>query len=95
MKFIPSRELRLRPGKVWKDLRAEGELVVTRNGQPVALMLPVNGEDLEDRLRAVRAGELREAVDRVRQEAAAKRLDRMSSREVDDLVRRARRGSRR
>ncbi len=38
MKFLPSRELRLRPGRVWKDLKKAREMVVTANGRPVALL---------------------------------------------------------
>ena len=47
MKFITVRDLRTKPGKVWKDLDIEKELVLTNNGKPIALMLPVNEGNLE------------------------------------------------
>ncbi len=55
MKFIPSRDLRIRPGQVWKQLREEGELIITYHGKPVALMVPVTEDNLEETLRYMRS----------------------------------------
>lgn len=90
MKFIPSRELRLRPGKVWKDLKAEGELVVTSNGQPVALMLPVSGRDLEEQLRAARRARFADAVDRIRRDSQRRGV-KLSMAEIDEEIASSRR----
>ena len=90
MKFIPSRELRLRPGQVWRDLKKEGELVVTSHGQPVALMLPVNGKDLETKLGAVRAAELRDAIRALQQDSVRKGLDKLTMEEIDEIIRQVR-----
>jgi prevent-host-death family protein len=47
MKIIPSRELRLNPGKVWKQMNREEPLVITSNGKPVALLCSTDSESLE------------------------------------------------
>ena len=91
MKFIPSRELRNCPGKVWKDLKREGELVVTSNGQPVALMLPVSGDDLEEGIRIIRSARLRKTIRAIQRESVEKGTDKMTMAEIDEEVRQARR----
>lgn len=90
MKFIPSRDLRIQPGQVWKDLAKEGELVVTRHGQPVALMLPVSGEDLDRKLRMIRGAELWETVRQIQRESVVRGTDGMTREEIDQEIRRAR-----
>ena len=95
MRFVPSRDFRVRPGQVWRDLKREGELVVTSNGQPVALMVPVNGENLEEKLKVIRAAELQETVRKIQAESARKGTDKLTMAEIDEVIRRARRERRR
>ena len=91
MKFIPSRELRVHPGKVWQVLKKERELIVTSNGQPVAMMLPVTGDDFEQTLLSVRRARAAEAVKRIQQRSIEKGLDKMSMAEIDEEIRKSRR----
>ena len=94
MKFIPSRDLRIQPGQVWKDLAKEGELVVTRHGQPVALMLPVSGEDLDRKLRMIRGAESSETARQIQRDSVARGTDGMTTDEIDQEIRRARQEAR-
>lgn len=94
MKFIPSRELRNRPGEVWKKLRTENELVVTSRGLPVAVMVPP-GQDLEETVRELRRARATMALRRIRQQAAEKGLDKLTMPEIDEIIRRARKARRR
>ena len=48
MKFVPMRDFRIRPGRVLKDLVAEGRLIVTSRGQPVGMMTAMTGATLEE-----------------------------------------------
>jgi PHD/YefM family antitoxin component YafN of YafNO toxin-antitoxin module len=89
MKFIPSRDLRIRPGKVWKDLKVERELVVTSRGQPVAVMVSADGGNLEETLRSIRRARAMEAL-----RAIHKRWDErgrhLTMEEIDEIIRQTR-----
>ena len=95
MKFIPSRDFRVRPGQVWRNLKEEGELVVTSNGQPVALMVPVDGENLEEKLKIIRAAELQTIVRKIQADSVKKGTDKLTMAQIDEVIRRARRERRR
>jgi len=90
MKFIPSRDLRIRPGKVWKDLKVERELVVTSRGQPVAVMVSADGGNLEETLRSIRRARAAEAISAIQARSAKLGLDRMTMDEIDQIIRRTR-----
>ena len=50
MKFIPSRDLRLKTASVLNELKKEGEIIINSNGKPSSLMLPVDETNLEQTL---------------------------------------------
>lgn len=52
------RELGAESGKVWNRIAAGGEIVVTRNGKPFALLLHTEPAAVEAALRAHRAARL-------------------------------------
>lgn len=52
--MISVRALREQLGEVWEILESSGEVVVTSNGKPIALITPTSEGSLEDDLRAVR-----------------------------------------
>ena len=83
MKFIPSRDLRVRPGEVWKDLAKEKEIVVTSHGQPVAVIVPVTSESLEEKLRALRQAEFQQTLSRIQRESVRKGTDKITMAEID------------
>lgn len=93
MQFISVRELRLNPGDIWKNLGKEGELILTSRGTPIALLTSVNTQNLEDTLSALRRVKAQIAVSRMREEAARKGLDRLTTKEIQadiDAIRRKR-----
>ena len=90
MKFIPSRDLRIRPGEVWKRLRAERELVITSNGRPVAVMIPVRDDNLAQTIQTMRRARLQETIRQMQRESVRKGLDRLTMAEIDEEIRRAR-----
>ena len=92
MKFIPSRDFRLRPGEVWADLARERELVVTSHGRPVAILMPVTGENLESKLRMIRSAQLQETIRRMQRRSVAKGRDRITMKEIDAEIAKARKG---
>ena len=72
MKFIPSRDLRLRTAKVFEDLKKEGEIVVTQNGLPVALMIPINESSLNETINSWKSIKLKNTVRYLRESAINK-----------------------
>lgn len=75
MDFVSSRELRVNPRPVFERLEGEREVVITSHGKPVALMLGIGGEDLEEVLRSVRRAQAELAVTRMRRMAAERGLE--------------------
>ncbi len=66
MKFIPSRDLRLKTASVLNELKKEGEIIITSNGKPSSLMLPVDETNLEQVLFFVKSMKTKAAVRNMR-----------------------------
>jgi antitoxin (DNA-binding transcriptional repressor) of toxin-antitoxin stability system len=91
MGFVSIRDMRTRPGEVWQQLAEEGDLIVTSSGRPFALMISAEGEDIEQLLMALRRAKAQLAVSRMRSQAAAMGMDRLSTEEIDAEIQQARR----
>lgn len=83
MKFVSSRDIRVNPRPIFEALGEENEIVVTSRGKPVALLVGVSGEDLEEMVRLVRRARAQLAVSRMRKAAAREGLDRMGQEEIE------------
>jgi len=70
MKFVPSRELRLRTAEILKMLQDEDEIVVTLNGKPTSIMIPANEDDLEQVMSMIKRIKAKNALIRMRDKAA-------------------------
>lgn len=90
MKFVSTRELRNRPGFV-RELARKDDLVLTANGKPIALLLGVEEDDLEDTARAIRQAKAQQALSRMRGQAASRGLDRTSLSTINAEIDAARR----
>ena len=86
MKFIPSRDLRIRPGEVWKKLKTERELIVTSHGHPVALMVPVDEKNIEESLTNLRRVRAKTAIKNMQEQAAKNGLDKLTMAEIDEII---------
>jgi len=96
MKFISIRDLRSNTARLRKDLEEEREVVVTANGRPFALMTRVEPDSVEEEILAIRRARARMAIERMRAQAKARGLDKMTMAEIDAViadVRRKRRAS--
>ena len=65
MRFISVRELRNAPSEVWDALEQE-DLVLTSNGRPKAVLVRVEGDDLERTVQVIRRARAQAAVSRLR-----------------------------
>jgi len=95
MEFVSVRELRLQPGRVWERLAKAGELVVTSNGKPIALLSGVTGETLEETLRAVRRARAQQALAELRAAAQERGTDQLTPGAIKAEIRLARQARRR
>ena len=86
MKFLSTRELRNRPGYV-RDLARKDDLVLTTNGKPIAILLGIDEDELEETARAIRLAKAQLALSRLRKQAALRGADRMTASAIDAEIR--------
>ena len=83
MSFFTVRDLRTSPKNVWDTLDKEKEVVITNNGKPSALMIPIADANFDDILATVRQVNAMRIVTRMQRAAAKAGLDRMSLEEIN------------
>ena len=91
MEFVSIRDLRLNTGQVWKRLGGKGEMVVTSKGRPIALLTEIAAGDVESALRAFRLGRAQLALDQIREETHRTGVDRLSDKQIAQLIKKTRR----
>ena len=95
MEFVPYRVLRNQPSELRKKLDEQGELVVTVDGEPMAVMLQIPKGSLEDLVLLLSQVRAQLAVATIREQARKTGLNKMTVEQADVLVketRAARRG---
>lgn len=90
MNFYTIRDLRTTPKKLWNNLSADGEVVITNNGKPTAILLDIADGDLEEMLKAVRQAKAMIAFNSMKAKAAKKGY--MSQEEIEEEIKKARKG---
>jgi antitoxin (DNA-binding transcriptional repressor) of toxin-antitoxin stability system len=85
MKFVTVRDLRGRSAKVWKDLKAEKDLILTSNGKPIAIITGVGEESLEGTLAALRRDRAVQAVREIQRDSL-RRGNKMPLREINTII---------
>ena len=88
MQFVTVRDFRSASRDVWDKLDRDGELVVTNNGKPTALLLNIGDGDLEELLAAIRQSKAMRAFNRMRMQAAERGF--MSEEEINAEIQAAR-----
>ena len=95
MKTLTIRDFRTRPREAQKTLAASGEAILTSNGRPVALMLRVDSESLDETVETLRRARALQALREIRREAKSRRLDKLPATRIDALIAKTRRARRR
>jgi antitoxin (DNA-binding transcriptional repressor) of toxin-antitoxin stability system len=93
MKFVSVRELRLKPGAVWKAAKVEKDLVITANGRPIAILTGVNEDTFEQELATIQRARALTALDRLHKESVKKGKHRMYEKEIQVEIDEVRRGN--
>lgn len=90
MKFYTIRDLRTTPKTLWDNLSNDGEVVITNNGKPTALLFDIADGDLEEVLKAVRQAKAMIAFNSMKLKASKKGY--MSDEEIEEEIKKARKG---
>jgi hypothetical protein len=91
MEFIPYRVLRNEPTALRKKLEDQGELVVTVDGKPFAVMIDLaGGENMDDILLMVSRLRAQMAARAIRSQARRDGLDKLSEEQVEVLIQKTR-----
>jgi PHD/YefM family antitoxin component YafN of YafNO toxin-antitoxin module len=88
MNFYSARDLRTIPKSIWNSLNADGEVVITNNGKPTALMLNISEDSFEELIRAVRQARAAIAFNSMR--GRAESLGFMSDEDIEAEIKAAR-----
>ena len=95
MKFITIRELKGKSAEVWQRLKVEGEIILTHNGKPIAMISPLNENNVEESLAALRQARAIHAVRQMQSQSLSAGKDKVTLREINEEIRVVRRGRRR
>ena len=88
--FFTVRDLRSTSKTVWDTLEKQKEVVITNNGKPTALMIPIDDNNFDDVLASVRQASAMRAVNRMRMAAAESGASRFSPDEINAEITAAR-----
>jgi len=91
MKFINVRELRLRPGEVWKKLKIEKDIILTLNGKPFAILNSTDEDRLEQTLASLRRSRALEAMEKLQKYSKEEGLDKLTIEDIEKEIRLVRR----
>lgn len=87
MRFLSVRDLRSSAAKVWQNLPAEREVIITNNGRPIAILAAINEANLEESLAAFRQVRAVEAVASLQRRSAEEETSAITMDEIDAEIR--------
>jgi hypothetical protein len=90
MEFVPYRLMRNQPKELRKKLEKQGELVITVDGEPMAIMLQIPKGSLEDLVMLVSQVRAQLAVAGIRQSARQSGKDQITDKEINSVIQEAR-----
>ena len=90
MNFYSVRDLRTTPKAIWGNLALDGEVVITNNGKPTALLVNLEDYDFETTVKAVRQAKAMMAFNSMRSRASENGF--MTDDEIEAEIAAARKG---
>ncbi len=94
MSTISVSDLKKKPAKQWRTSARKNQLVVTADGQPVAVLLSVDAESLEPTLSTLRSLRALQAQAALQKSAAENGTSRLTMDDIDAEIAAARRARR-
>jgi len=86
MKFISVRDFRIRPGDIWKQLKIYKDIVITSNGKPIAILNPVENNDLESSISVLRRARALLALEEIQKSSLDKGLNKLTDEEIEEQI---------
>ncbi len=90
MNFYTVRDLRTTPKSIWESLSTDGEVIITNNGKPTAVLFDIADGSFEETVKAVRQAKAMIAFNSMRSKAAAGGY--MTDEEIEAEIAAARQG---
>lgn len=90
MNFYTVRDLRTTPKSIWDNLSSDGEVVITNNGKPTAIMIDIADGSFEETIKAIRQAKAMIAFNSMRQKASINGY--MTDEEIEAEISAARQG---
>jgi hypothetical protein len=90
MKIIASREMAAKPAAIWKALKEEGAVLVTKNGQPEGVFLATSSETWFEDVQDIVFARARRATQQMRRSAAQNGISAMSMSDIDEEIKASR-----
>lgn len=84
MKFISRRDLQTKFLQIRKELADQQDMVITDNGQPIAILSSVTENNLEEILSSFRQARVMQSVNAIQYESVRKGTDKISMDEIND-----------
>ncbi len=91
MSTISVSDLKKRPAKQWGKSAKKGDLVVMAQGQPVAVLLPIEAGSVESTLSALRSVRALRAQAALQKSSVANRKNRLTMADIEAEIAAARR----
>jgi cell division protein FtsX len=83
IRYVKSKEIRSNPAILWK----ENETIITSNGKPIAIVIRIENDlDIESNLAAFRQVKAMRAVEEMRLISKQKNLDKLSDKEIEEII---------
>lgn len=90
MRFITIRDLRNNSAKIKRDLLKEKDMILTSNGKPIAILTTTSPEKVEESLALIRRLRAIEAVNAMQRSSVEAGADRMSLKDINEEIDKAR-----
>jgi len=95
MRFLSVRELRGKSAAIWKDLQRDGEMIITSNGKPIAILSPTSADGIEESVRAIRRARASAAVSRMQRQSILNGRNKISADDIEAAITEVRESRRR
>jgi antitoxin (DNA-binding transcriptional repressor) of toxin-antitoxin stability system len=94
MSTITLRDLKRKPAEQWRQAAKSSDLVVMAQGQPVAVLVPIDAKTLEPTLSALRSVRALQAQAALQEAARANGTDKLTMEDIDAEIAAARQARR-
>ena len=90
MQFASFRDFRLNASGILKQTHGEENVVITKRGKPVGVLVPASEDFLETLLEAIKRARIQKSVQQLQKQAQKAQAHSLSMKEIDAEINRAR-----